>query len=574
MINAKRLRSSMFQAGLAAALALAGANAFSQVTGPDVVPGGKYAVVYQRKGTTTYLQERVGNGAWFIIATSQGCCAGVPLDFNNKPAAEYYYRTYVGTTSGRTTTWWTSPEKKIVVVNLPSNRDTIAHQMQYGYSARIGDINADGLQDLFISRTSGGTAGNGSLENVILRRLADGSFASDVPSAGQIANASGWPVSSVELRKSDMNLDGFVDLSIRDLGNHISGAQGQVVLAPGGAGPAVQRAIPMNAKFNKFLADTKGWMRNPNYFVDNSQTYLIPVYGWVYRCDYIWMNDSYQYYCGGFYDIVGYTIYYDTSWADQDAIFLRYAFANYSNGILQPTIEPGSPYGLNVDLIFTSVFGAQAFRGNYRSYCIDWDYDTDYHPLCIDWALALLQALRELMPEDDGFRYLTAGEKAEAVRNGLQIVDVDQVRVYYGARWNMPWMQSQIESYRGHIYVGNEPWAAIPWSSDYSIEVGPNWLNLATMVHEMTHVYQYRTLGCGYFCKMRVGPRLMPSYSDYIYIPWDSVKPYRDYNLEAQAEMVSDRFLLPKTGQPMKNENRTADLLQKLNSKIPFATTN
>jgi hypothetical protein len=94
-------------------------------------------------------------------------------------------------------------------------------------------------------------------------------------------------------------------------------------------------------------------------------------------------------------------------------------------------------------------------------------------------------------------------------------------------------------------------------------------LNLSVLVHELAHVYQFRTMGCGYFCKMRVGPRYYPSESDYVYMPWDEDKPFRDFNLEAQAQMVQDRFQLGKTGHPFEtgNEGVTPAML---NRKIPF----
>ena len=257
-----------------------------------------------------------------------------------------------------------------------------------------------------------------------------------------------------------------------------------------------------------------------------------------------------------------------------EAYYFRNQFTQYVNGILQPVVEPGTPQGIGLDQAFVAVFGVQAFRGNYRSYCIDWDYDTDtYHPPCVDWAVALLMTLRDLMPEEvSDWRYLTTGEKAEAVANEMHIVDVDQVRVYNGALWNIWWNQDRPEAYRGNIYVGNLDYATLPWSTDYSIEIGFNWYNLSVFVHELTHVYQYRTLGCGYFCEMRVGPRLWTSDSDYIYTPWDEAKPFRDYTVEAQAQMVQDRFNLRKTGRVFEefyawHKDVTIEMLDR---KIPF----
>lgn len=566
----------VFAYGLALAtlLLFGGQVAVAQVTGPDVVSGDTYTVTYTRQGTTTYLQEKVGSGGtWVNITSVNGGSGGVPYTFYGKPAGEYFYRTNVRTVGYRgIVTWWTSAEKRIVVMGpLPSNRDTIANQMRYTYQARIGDINYDGLLDLFVSRVTGGSAGNGSLQDIILRNLSGGTFATDTPTAAQVSTASSWPLSSIELKKMDMNLDGFLDLSIPELGNYIAGAFGQILVAPGGAGAAAQRVIPMDARYNRFMSHTKGWMQNPNYFIENSPTFLFPIWGYVYRCDYVWRNDYYEWVCGYFWEIVGYEVQLDTSWADQDALLMRYSFSTYVNGILQPVILPGSAEGQTIDARFTSMFGVLALRGGFRSYCIDWDYDTDtYHPPCVDWAEALLRVLRDLLPEErtDDWRYLTAGEKFEARYNGMQIVDVDQVRVYNHG-YQFLWFDNEgsVHHKDGNIYVGVVNETQMPWSNDYSVDVGYQWYNMSIFVHELMHVYQYRTLGCGTFCRLRVGPRWYTSPQDYVYMPIN--KPFYDYNLEAQASMVRDRYRLYKFLGPWNSGNSGVDLPM-LNTAIPF----
>ena len=398
---------------LAVFLLSGGTSAFAQVTGPDLITGTSFTVNYTRKGVTTYLQERIGiDGTWVSITSVNGGSGQVSYTFTNKSPNQYFYRTYVKMTNSPVTCW-TSTQKRVSVMGaLPANRDTIANQMRYTYRARIGDINSDGLLDLFISRTAGGSTGNGSLQNVILRNLSGGNFTPIAPTAAQLTTASAWPLSAVELRKIDMNLDGFLDLSIPELGNYIPGAFGQIVVAPANASQAVQRVIPRNAKFNKFMTQTKGWLQNPNYFIDNSPTIATPVWGWAYVCDYMWNGEEYEYYCDYMWTIVGMQYRLDTSWYDPDAYYLRSQFTQYVNGILQPVVEPGTPQGIALDNAFALMFGVQAFRGYYLFGCSNWDYDNDFQPPCVDWAEALLRTLRELMSEDTSdWRYLTAGEK-------------------------------------------------------------------------------------------------------------------------------------------------------------------
>jgi len=560
-------------------LLLATRSAFAQVTGPNVVSGDTYTVTYTRMGTTTYLQEKVGTGGtWVNVTSVNGGSGGVPYTFYGKTAAEYFYRTNVKTVGYRgSITWWTSAEKRIVVTGpLPANRDTIANQVQYPYAARISDINYDGQLDVFVSRTSGGSAGNGSIQDVILRNLGNGTFAAEVPTAAQVAVASTWPQSEVRLERTDLNLDGFVDLSIPELGQYIPGALGQIVVAPGGTGPAVQRVIPMDTKYMNFTKQTKSWLQNPNYFVDNSPMIMFPIWGYVYKCDYVWRNDYYEWTCGYFWEIVGYEAQLDTSWADQDALRLRYNFQNVVNGVLQLTVEPGSAQTQSIDAIFSSVFGIQVFRGGLLSWCVDWDYDPDSRPLCVDFGAIALKAIQS-NPTDPAppCRKLTTGEKDHAIKNGLRIPFVEQSRICNTSGFGTP--ETELHSKNGDIYIGKQNIVGkltprhVDWSEDYSQDVGGvEQFFLEVIVHELTHVYQVRT-GCLAECLVQFGGTAR---ADYVYWPWDGIKPYDQHKLEARAQMVSDRFRfivprLPRTSDRLNDGVQIDDL----NRMIPFPQT-
>src|SRR5215510_12156653 len=113
-------RFAAVELALAALLLVAGTSAHAQVTGPDVVNGGNYTINYTRKGTTTYLQERVGpGGAWVNITSVNGGSGEVPYFFSNKPGGEYFYRTNVKTVVRGITSWWTSAEKRVLVIVTP-----------------------------------------------------------------------------------------------------------------------------------------------------------------------------------------------------------------------------------------------------------------------------------------------------------------------------------------------------------------------------------------------------------------------------------------------------------------------
>ena len=110
MVFRSRSWRSTVELTLAALLLLGAHGAFAQVTGPNVVSGDTYTVTYTRKGSTTYLQERIGAaGTWVNVTSVNGGSGGVAYTFYYKPAAEYFYRTNVKTVGVHgIITWWTS----------------------------------------------------------------------------------------------------------------------------------------------------------------------------------------------------------------------------------------------------------------------------------------------------------------------------------------------------------------------------------------------------------------------------------------------------------------------------------
>lgn len=553
---------------------LAPSESKAQVYGPYITSG-NYTLEYTRKGTTTYLEEKAGAfGSWSTVTSVNGGSGTASHSFANKPSGEFFYRTNVKTVGYRgIVTWWTSAEKKVVVTGAPPpNRDTVTNQMQYGYSIRQGDLNYDGLPDLFIQRTSGGTANNGSIGNVILQRYASGQYGSVLPTPAQSAIASTWPVSNAEVERTDLNLDGFVDILLPDLGNHVGGT-GQIVVAPGSASALPQRVIPMDAKYNKFITDTANWIEDPDYIINNSSLVAIPYYEEIQICDWVHHGDWEEYVCEWIWVWAGDYYAYDVSWVDIDSYYLRYSFNQYVNGILQPVVSPGSTDGRNIDFSFFNVFGIQVMRGVFTSNCGgDYDYDTDLRPVCIDWGYLLLDELAQ-KKKPSNWRYLTTGEKATAQEEGLSIYGIDLVRVY-NKKYSI-FRIDDIVAPNGHIYIGNGNSSGMPWRQDYWLEPGtgvsPGWTYrwLGILVHELMHVYQARNLGCITVCMYARGA-VSQLGSGYTYMPMDP-KAFYAHNLEQQAEMVSDRFLRRRCEPTYRDENRNATVLL-LNQKIPFPT--
>jgi hypothetical protein len=204
-----------------------------------------------------------------------------------------------------------------VTVGTPPPRDSLSTQLNYQFQTRQGDINYDGLTDLFVQRSSGGVSGNGVLDSVLLQQNASGgTFSPVVLDPYYSSIASGWPVSSATPVITDFNVDGYVDVEVKGVAAATgTSADDQIVYSSGvplQPQPLGLRAVDLSLK--EFVGNSLDYFVNPNYFTDNASVGY--VYGYfVYF--YCWpslngiMNDSYL---GGWFCTVYYDYYYGYYW--------------------------------------------------------------------------------------------------------------------------------------------------------------------------------------------------------------------------------------------------------------------
>ncbi len=536
---------------------------------------GNYNVVFTWpiESQWTWLQERVGaNGAWTYADTSTMTPAGglsVNAPFNNKPPGTYYYRIEVFYQNEYGETWTSWSEAASVVVSggggpgpSPVSQDLVSNQLNYTYGTRVGDINGDGRTDLFVQRTAGGQSGNGTVADVILRRLADGTFTPEVPTASQASAASSWPASSQLVELLDINLDGYIDIRLPDLGNVISGALGQIIFSSGQPGTLAPRKVTqIGAKLNKFNDDMNRWIDDPQFFVNNSPILWYPVYGLVYVCDY------WEYWnCWWEYQLVGYQGVYDFRQWDPDAVNMRYSFnQTASNGDVQPGIVAGSQDAIRIGNLFQNVYGVPLMRGVLGNNCYDYEYDPVTGLPCIEFELTITIVG---VPREKGCRGLTVGEKLAAIEEQLYVEDIDKVRVcnrHYWGRWVpqiLRFMRGANIAPDGHIYIAPTGWQGgwLTWREDYTL-LPMHEFEYGGFLHELMHVFQVRNGNCGKGCISGKAIRAMNT-GGYVYMPLVPGRAFRDYNIEQQAEMVQDRFLLrhglDPSGTPTGHENADA----------------
>jgi hypothetical protein len=251
--------------------------------------------------------------------------SGYSKPVTGKPAGSYEYRVYYRMS---VYAWpydeYTAEGPASVTVGTPPPRDPLTTQLNYQYETRTGDINWDGKTDIFVRRTSGGVAGNGTLEQVILRQNSSGgTFSILVPDSSQAATASAWPASSASIVVTDFNVDGFVDVEVKGVAAAVGvgGAFDQIVFSPAAfyqPQPLGLRAV--DASLKQFVGNSLDYFVNPSYFPANatpryfSQTFI------YFDCEWA----GYGFYEGAISDIYGdfpCTVYYHTV----SGTFLDYA---------------------------------------------------------------------------------------------------------------------------------------------------------------------------------------------------------------------------------------------------------
>ena len=258
---------------------------YSPIT-PDFIVGG-YSVDWQdTTGSICWLSERVNNGSWTTVPNTYSPTKTVTL---SRSVGSYDYQVACIDDYGGVL----GPVSTVGVVSSMPTLDSLDIQLGYQFQIRTGDLNSDGKKDLYVKRTSGGNANNGVIDKTILTQNTDGDF--DVvenPTSGQFSAAGGWPIASaVDAVVNDFNVDGRVDVLLKNLDSTVSNVDDQILFSSGQFFKGVaQTATSMDFEFEKFFRDTYNWILDPNYFAQAISASL-PAYNFsldigVYFCSY------------------------------------------------------------------------------------------------------------------------------------------------------------------------------------------------------------------------------------------------------------------------------------------------
>lgn len=573
---------------IAAALALSlvfGVAMASAPSAPTYTAPGTYTVswgVSNPYGSGPVILEKQGIHGEYQLLDDPDADGVVQV---TRPEGEYVYigiDFYLTSSDG----WYywepiPSDETLTIVSSGPTpSQALMSTQLQYTYAVRYGDINADGRTDLYLNRTSGGTAGDGAVVKLILTQLANQKFSAIVPNASQVTTASSWPSAAVTVQLEDFNLDGFVDVLLRGVGSLLSGVNDQIVFAPGKLFAGAPQAVTaIGTEVQSFIADFDRWSRNPDYFDQNAPIIQVPVYSYQYWC-YAWSYPGYDDY-GGYYDyqcflypvLVGYTPYRDYSVFDQSVVAMTGAFTTVSSGDLTPQVVPGTAAATLFHDVFRRVFGVDVLRGVLRNGCTGGilAYDADTTINCTDTTTigqTLLLNLQQFTTERGQCRSVTTGENLMQAGEGLGVNNVSGIRICNRTLWYLFGLDLFGSGY--WMTTPSTIWVGGGWTEDYSTPTSGSNFDLASvLVHEFMHSYQYRNQH--YSLVGMVFRRLLNS--SYVYMPMTPGKTFFQYGIEQQAEMVQDRYRKRCNATASASTSGNSSVtLSALNAIVPFTT--
>ena len=196
-------------------------------------------------------------------------------------------------------------------------------QFTYQFETRVGDINADGRKDIFIKRNTGPSS-NGVINKIMLTGNADGSFSIYNAATWELNSASDWPQKSIEVANNDFNLDGYIDVMLKGVSDHISGSKDHIIFSNQQANGRADAVTNMDDQFYKFFSNAAMYTADGDYFANHSEI------GYQLHYEYVWMCTwgHYPYYDGFNCGYIVVPIYIPVIDYDEDVIDPRALLVN------------------------------------------------------------------------------------------------------------------------------------------------------------------------------------------------------------------------------------------------------
>lgn len=150
------------------------------------------------------------------------------------------------------------------------------------YTAYSGDLDGNGYNDLFLSRSPDLVMislddisipiAKRRAEYVVLMQGANKTFTvNSAPSAANVATMKTWTPSPVQLTARDLNVDGQQDIFIKNFAadpKFLAGTADQIVYAANG--PTAATTVDVTQAMRDFFTQVHGWMLDRDYFIETA----------------------------------------------------------------------------------------------------------------------------------------------------------------------------------------------------------------------------------------------------------------------------------------------------------------
>lgn len=161
------------------------------------------------------------------------------------------------------------------------------------YQVYSGDINNDGLTDFYISNKTAkfvpiisknspvfvrNARYNSDVSNFALIQNSDKTFNIKPSfSVAEQALVDQWASSTVNIVLGDFNLDGIIDILLKDVASIISNVLDQIIFAPVSKNAPPQAIREVDNGLSEFFEEVHYWTVNEDYFDDNAPVITQPV---------------------------------------------------------------------------------------------------------------------------------------------------------------------------------------------------------------------------------------------------------------------------------------------------------
>lgn len=321
--------------GLVLAGSLAGLASAQSVPAPEIsiLSSNSFAISYAScaqclgDGIEEFHDQ---TGSWVYIGSGEQSIV-------DRPPGTYSYRVVYLIAIGRTAHYPIYGPTETVTVNEFSEvyvpwRPSLPNQYAHEYVAKTGDLEGDGSGELLLRRLSPAPdEGDGTIGNLLLRPAPGGAVDVWVPDDQELAMAEGWLAADIELRRRDVNIDGYLDIILDGL-DRVAGfgqVADQILFAPGLGAPAGAAEVrKVDADLRRFSNDLDRHLIDPEYYPNNAPLNYALIVSYAIDCGWASYGvpvDSYFSWPCSFEPYYFYVAYRDYSVFDSDAMAIASA---------------------------------------------------------------------------------------------------------------------------------------------------------------------------------------------------------------------------------------------------------